>query len=282
MATFILKNGKMKAEISTLGAEVVNLWYEGIPVGTKGAIKGRVANRIRGASFELNGRTYNLDKNHGEHQLHGGSAGFSKKDWDVESEENTCVCLGIVSPDGDMGFPGELKLTVKYELLEDSLRISYEAQSDADTLFNPVNHLYLNLNGEGASEGAEVHEKHELQIEADYYTERDDEILPTGRIIPVDGTEYDFREMKPYRGYYDDNFVLKDEGCRLVARLRGTESDLACEMYTDRPGMQLYNTDTEICLEAQGFPDAIHHPEFPSVVLKRGELFMSTTEYKFV
>ncbi len=271
-----LSNGKdLELTCISKGCEITSLKFKGINIGTKGQVKGRVANRISGAAFTLRGITYTLDANRGTCQLHGGSAGFSTKEWEVAELNEASVTFALTSPDGDMGYPGTLKTTVTYTLTpENELRISYFGISDKDTLYNPVNHIFFNLNGN------ESVKDHALQINAAYITENDEEVLPTGKILPVEGTAYDFSKSIPFEGKYDNNFVLNGAGFRKAAELKGLLTGFTLETYTDTPGMQLFNTDKEICLETQGFPDAIHFSHFPQVILRAGVEFRSETVYR--
>lgn len=272
-----------------------------------GGTIGRFANRIGGAAFELNGKTYRLAKNDGENHLHGGLEGFDKKLWSVIERTVQSVTFARVSSDGEEGYPGNLRVTVRYSV-DDSraLHICFDAVSDADTLINLTNHAYFNLNGHDSGSAMD----HRLQLNADRITENAPGCLPTGRFLPVDGGPFDFREEKALapglssgdsqigigRGY-DHNFVLNGTGMRKVGRLVGDRSGIVMEIETDQPGMQLYTGNFlrpikgkngarydyrhSVCLETQHFPDAIHHPEFPSVVLKKDEPFHSETVYRF-
>ena len=265
-----------------------------------GALIGRNGNRIAGASFELNGKTYTLAANNGRHNLHGGAEGFDRKLWMAEPGENS-LRLTYVSPDGEEGFPGTLTAVVTYTLgADNSLRIDYEAASDRDTVVNMTNHTYFNLNGGGSVEN------HTLWVDADRYTVNDGEIIPTGEIAPLAGTCLDFRTPKGLLsdvedpmlrgiGGYDHNFCLNGSGFRKVAELR--TGALTMEVETTCPGMQLYCASfTEpcpgkggavyagrcfACLETQAYPDAVHHPDFPSVVLRAGDTYRETTIYRF-
>ena len=308
MAVTILTLGGViqKLVVPTADGPVdVCLGYDTVPeylAGTNyfGALIGRNGNRIAGASFELNGRTYTLAANNGRNNLHGGVEGFDRKNWSAEAGEDF-LRLTLVSPDGEEGFPGTLTATVTYTLGDDnSLRIDYEAAADRDTVVNMTNHTYFNLNGGGSVEN------HTLWVDADRYTVNDGEIIPTGEIAPLAGTCLDFRTPKGLLsdvedpmlrgiGGYDHNFCLNGSGLRKVAELRtGT---LAMEVETTCPGMQLYCASfTEpcpgkggavyagrcfACLETQAYPDAVHHPDFPSVVLRAGDTYRETTVYRF-
>lgn len=260
------------------GARITSIEWEGQQIARDGYIAGRCANRIANATFELNGKTYHVDKNHGKHHLHGGSKGFRENNWTLVTQTAAQITYSLHSPDGDMGYPGNLDVSVTYTLKQSGeLSIEYRAKSDADTLLNLINHLYMSLNGDNSASN------HVLWIDADYYTERDQELIPSGKILPVEGSKFDFRKPKTLipSNNYDDNYVLKGEGYRKVASLSGTASGISVDVYTDRPGLQLYNTNSHICLETQLFPDAIHHDNFISPILKAGEEFYSKTSYCF-
>lgn len=274
--------------------------YETNP-GHFGAVPGRFANRIAGASFTLNGKEYTLDKNDGANSLHGGSMGYSHRYWDVKAAGNTIVC-SLFSPDGDGGYPGNANITATYTLTEDdALTIAYDAESDADTLMNLTNHAYFNLNGGGTVED------HLLWLNADAFLEATPAAIPTGKLIPVEGTPFDFREAKtigrdmadPYTqmqqfGGYDHNFCLSGSK---AAVLTGDKSGLTMTVETDMPGMQVYTANSvrgrkgfggavydrhgAVCLETQIYPDAIHQPSFPSCVLKANTPWHSETKFTF-
>ena len=204
--------------------------------GYLGACVGRVANRLGGAQFTLNGKTYILAKNDGKNHLHGGLRGFDKYVWDAEVLEDG-VKFSRVSLDGEEGYPGTLRVSVSYRVANGALTITYDAVSDQDTLCNLTNHSYFNLNGGGTALS------HTLQIHADRFTENSDQCMPTGKILPVDGTPFDFRAPKPVGrdigqddvqlrncGGYDHNFCLADTGalrrqCPACSSMRQTSSD---------------------------------------------------------
>ncbi len=261
-----------------------------------GALIGRVANRIGNARFTLNGKEYQLAANNGKNNLHGGKAGFDKKIWQAEAKEHALV-LSCFSPDGEEGFPGNLQVTVTYTLGEDdSLRIDYQATPDQDTLVNMTNHAYFNLNG-----GGSVLE-HTLWLDSEGYTVPDSGNVPTGEIAALANTPMDFRASKALGAdildmpskCYDHNFCLRGSGLRKTAELKGAK--LTMEMETTEPGVQIYCGNVRnpmkakygqeylgycsVCLEAQGYPDAINHPNFPSVVVKAGETYRQTTIYR--
>lgn len=285
--------------------------YEGPNNGFYGATIGRCGNRIAGAAFDLGGRHYPLAANNGRNHLHGGLRGFDKVVWHgepVQMPEGPAVNFYYHSEDGEEGYPGALDAQVTYVLTADhSLIIRYTAEADAETLINLTNHSYFNLAGQGS--GSIL--RHELQIAADEYTPIDSELIPTGEIAPVAGTALDFREMKPIgrdiesseqviiNGCgFDHNFVLRRKaGLRPCATVYEPKFGRVLEVFTTLPGVQFYsgnfmkpddgkegvryNRREGFCLETQFFPDAIHHPNFPSAVFAAGEPFRHETVYQF-
>ena len=262
-----------------VGAKIKKIEYNTMPIAKDGDIKGRFGNRIGDAEFELNGETYHLDKNDGDNHLHGGSQGFGTKKWTKVGQTPSTITYSYHSEDGEMGYPGNLDIQIKYTLRQNGeLLLEYTAKCDADTIFNPTNHIWLNLNGTSSLTN------HTLWLDADSYTETDSELIPTGNILPVEGTKYDFREEVEFdrANKYDDNFVLNGTGYRKVARLTGLDLDVKLEISTDRPGFQIYNDNSYIVMETQLFPDAPHHENFPSAVLKANEDFYSKSAYHFI
>jgi aldose 1-epimerase len=252
-----------------------------------GALIGRYANRIAGARFPLDGRTYALEPNNGPNSLHGGARGFDKRVWDVQPVEHG-VRLSRVSPHGEEGFPGRLEVSATYTLDADgALRIAYEAVTDAPTVVNLTNHSYWNLAGSGHAGG------HELRIAASRYTPVDADLIPTGALDEVDGTRFDFRAARQVGSGYDHNFVL-DKGVTEapveVAELHDPASGRLLTVSTTEPGLQLYTADhlaapfapgDGIALETQHFPDSPNRPGFPSTRLLPGEVYRSETVYGF-
>lgn len=265
---------------SEVGAKIKKIEYNTFVIAKDGDIKGRFANRIDEGKFELNGQTYQLDINDGNNHLHGGKQGFGTKTWTKVGQTPSTITYSYHSEDGEMGYPGNLDITVKYTLRQNGeLSIEYSAKCDADTIFNPTNHIWLNLNGTSALTN------HTLWLDADSYTETDSELIPTGKILPVEGTKYDFRgeDVEFDRANkYDDNFVLNGTGYRKVAKLTGTDLGIELEISTDRPGFQIYNDNSYIVMETQLFPDAPNHENFPSALLKANEDFYSKSAYHFV
>ena len=272
-----------------------------------GATVGRVANRIGGASFELNGNACELTANDNNNSLHGGRDYYNKRMWQAEETDGQKVMFSLESPEGDQGYPGNAKISVIYELTEDNeLKISYHAVSDGDTLMNLTNHSYFNLSGHASGPvlGQEVF------IAADAFTRADAESIPTGELVPVEDTPMDFREYKAigeeietdYEALtlgqgYDHNWALNGKGMRTVAGMRSKETGIVMEVLTDLPGMQFYTgnfliseqgkEDTEYkkrhgaCFETQYFPDAIHKEHFEGPVLKAGTSYDTMTVYRF-
>ena len=274
-----------------------------------GATVGRNANRIGGASIEINGVTYELDKNDNGNNLHSGYDYYNKRFWDVAENADDHVTFRLHSPDKDQGYPGALDMYVTYTLDEDSmLTIYYEAVPDKDTVINMTNHSYFNLNGHDS--GTVLN--HSVTLDAESFTPADRESIPTGEIRSVDGTPMDFRSGKtlgkeidadyePLRfgGGYDHNWVLKNEGrFDKVAEVTADRSGIRMEVYTDLPGVQMYTANflngepgkegalygkrSAVCLETQYFPDAIHHDNFPGPVCRAGEKYDTRTAYRFV
>ena len=276
-----------------------------------GCLIGRCANRILDGKVEIDGRTFWLARNRGRDTLHGGEGGFHRAVWVVEGSSATHLSLSHESPDGDEGFPGRLQVKATYSLGEDnSLRLDMEATTDAPTIINLTNHAYWNLAGEAAGSI----EDHRLTIAADAYTPMTDRYVPTGELRPVDGSPFDFRasvrlgdamartddaQIK-LSGGVNHNFVLggaASNGLRPACRLEEPTSGRMLEISTSEPGLQVYTgnslsggprgksgnsyTDWEgVALETQHFPDAPHHPDFPSIVLRPGHVWRSTTVFR--
>ncbi|MFI1416636.1 aldose epimerase family protein [Streptomyces sp. NPDC020731] len=254
-----------------------------------GALIGRYANRIAGARFSLEGRDHTLAANNGPNSLHGGERGFDKRVWDASPVEHG-LRLSLVGEDGEEGFPGRLEVSVTYTLDErGALGIAYEAVTDAPTHVNLTNHSYWNLAGAGSGSAA----GHELRLAASRYTPSDADLIPSGELADVSGTRFDFREARKAGTGYDDNFVLDKgvtEAAEEVAELYDPASGRVLTVATTEPGMQLYTADhigepftpgDGIALETQHFPDSPNRPDFPSTVLKPGEVFRSETVYGF-
>jgi aldose 1-epimerase len=271
-----------------------------------GVTAGRVANRIANAQFSLDGKTYDLAKTNGDNHLHGGKVGFDKKVWTPETystDSTVGVKMTYLSPDGEEGYPGNLQTTLWMELHADNtLRIRFASTADQATLVNLTNHTYFNLGGMKRDAL-----DHEIQFWADAYTPIDEELIPTGEVKDVASTPFDFRSPKilgdqiaANGGGFDHNFVIKREKSsemKQVARVRHPESGRVMEMYSDNVGVQFYtgnflskfpgaggqtyDTHWGFCLESQNWPDAINHSNFPSPVLRPGETYTHTIDYRF-
>jgi aldose 1-epimerase len=326
---YILKNSKgMTAAITNYGGRIVGIWvpdkngkmrdvvvglgsvkdYQSPNDAFFGALIGRYGDRIGHAKFKLDGKQYTLFANNGPNTLHGGKKGFSAQVWDAKQSGDSVLQLSYLSKDMEEGFPGNLNVQVTYTLTNDNeLKIDYKATTDKKTVVNLTNHAYFNLNGEGSG----VINNHVLQINADKYTPVDSTLIPTGKIEPVAGTAFDFRNPTPIGAHindsseqlkfgkgYDHNFVLNGSGMKKAATITGDQSGIVLTVYTDQPGIQFYGGNfmqgqnrfkegakdehrTAFCLETQHFPDSPNQPSFPSTVLEPGKEFHSTTIYKF-
>jgi aldose 1-epimerase len=249
--------------------------------GSAGKIIGRYANRIARGAFTLDGTTYALATNEGRNTLHGGPDGFSKRTWDIAEQSGASVTFVLHSPDGDQGFPGALECRVRYSWSDDNaLRIDYTATTSKPTVVNFTNHVYFNLSGDST----QAISAYRLQLFASAYTPVDDESIPTGAIAPVDATR-DFRtERAVGTERYDCNFVIDgwDGSLRYAATVSDPASGRTIVVETTQPGMQLFTGKPgAIALETQHFADAPNHPNFPSTTLRPGEIFTSSTVYRF-
>ncbi len=306
----ILTTGAIIAELNVPGRDgkLVNVVRDVAPTPegfTRGfpqaaAVFGRFANRIAGAKFTLDGREYTLAANNRPNHIHGGPNNFSRKNWTATTTPGTAaVTLTYVSIDGEEGYPGKMTTTLRYTLTDDdALRLEYSAVTDAPTILNLTNHAYFNLAGSG-----DVLD-HEVTFNADRYTVVDSALIPTGEIRSVTGTPLDFTTPTPLGARaaqlgtsrrYDHNFVINrpagDDTLRLAARVAEKSSGRVMETWTTQPGVQLYTsplgdkpvTDQRgfFCLETQHYPDSIHQPSFPTVILRPGETFRATTEFRF-
>ncbi|WP_424569910.1 aldose epimerase family protein [Streptomyces sp. CH-036] len=264
--------------------------YEEFPGPYFGAVVGRYANRIGGASFVLDGRTHRLTANEGDTHLHGGARGFDKRVWDAVAVPGG-VRMSLVSADGDEGYPGRLDFSVTYTLGQGgALVLAYRAVTDAPTVLNPTSHLYWNL--AGADSGSALGQQ--LRIAAKHFTPVDGASVPTGEVLPVAGTRFDFRRTRAVGAGYDQNLVLEEgawDGDAVAAELYDAWSGRVLTVRTTEPGLQVYTADhfdgrpfgpcAGIALETQHFPDSPNRPEFPSTVLRPGEEFASRTVYAF-
>ena len=275
--------------------------------GWMGLLVGRYANRIARSRFAIDGVEYALPANEGRNHLHGGPVAFSDQILTPEVVGESSVKLVYHSPDGENGYPGNLTLEATYTLTDSALVLDYQAVSDKPTYCNITNHSYFNLNGSGSALD------HRLWIDADAYTPVDEESIPIARSEPVEGTPFDFRQEKAVgrdigadsrqlhlTSGYDHNYVLNpQEGIRLAARVTGEKSGIVMEVWTDKPCLQFYSAnhleadrDTKsgqpygahmaVCLETQFPPDSPNHPEWGDIVLRPGQRYHYTTEYRFI
>ncbi|MCX6380049.1 MAG: galactose mutarotase [Armatimonadetes bacterium] len=290
-----------------LGFDNLSAYVKGHPFF--GSTVGRVANRIAKGQFTLEGKSYQLAINNAPNTLHGGNVGFDKVVWSAKPQKTTVgpsLVLSYVSPNGEENFPGTLKVTVSYTLTEDNtLRIDYQATTNKTTLVNLTNHSYFNLAGKGTTLDQTV------RINANQYTPVDENVIPTGKLAPVAGTPFDFRvehaigERMSQIGNqpegYDHNYVLigRANDLKFAAKASDPASGRVLKVWTTEPGVQFYigsfldgtltgknGTTYEaysgFCFEAQHFPDAIHHKNFPSIVLRPGQTYRQKTVYQFL
>ncbi|WCJ20792.1 Galactose mutarotase-like superfamily protein [Euphorbia peplus] len=323
-----LKKGNMSIKVTNFGARIISLFFpdkygkvDDVVLGydtikeylndttSFGATVGRVANRIGGAQFTLNGTTYKLIANDGKNTLHGGPKGFSKVVFKVikyvkEGDEPHIIFL-YHSFDGEQGFPGHVRVIVSYKLLSNyRLRITMKATSlNKATPVNLANHAYFNLGGHTSGDILSQH----LQIFASKYTPLDSELIPTGKIVPVQGTPFDF--LKPYTvgsrmkqlpNGYDINYAVDGNCCddemKKMAIVHDKKSGRVMKVFSNQPGVQLYTSNTltqkgkggfvykpyaALCLETQGYPDAVNHPNFPSTILYPGKTYKHFMKFKF-
>lgn len=309
-----IAGGGLTAQVLTYGAVIQDLRLEGhappLVLGFPefepylthspyfGATAGRCANRIRDGHLELDGKSYQLDRNFlGKHMLHGGIAGIGKRVWRIESASPDSVTLGITLDDGDMGFPGLLEVRVTCRLMPGGiLDFVMQANADAPTLCNLAHHSYFNL---GA--GPNISD-HQLRIAADHYLPVDAELIPTGEIRAVAGTPFDFQQSQPVAQAHplDHNFCLSGTRVPLrpVAWLQCPASGVMMELRTTEPGLQVYDgakvdidlpglmgqpmrSHAGIAMEPQVWPDANHHAAFPQAILRPAESYHQHTQYIF-
>ena len=280
-----------------------------------GAIVGRVCGRIRNAGFELNGHPYHLIANENGHHLHGGVQAFHTRFWKAcsgkDTEENEWVAFAYTSSDGEEGYPGNLSVNVRYTLTQnDVLRMVCTAVCHEDTIINLTNHAFFNLCGSRKNKNIW---EHRLRINASYLIECDEELIPTGKLLSVEGTPLDFRQAVPIGPTLDTDMfgICHNKGfslayamdhangdLRLAAVLSEPDSGRKLEIYTNQPSLQIYTgycmdgrdvgkggfpyyASAGVTIEPQGFPDAIHHSHFPTIVLRKGEIYSHVTEYRW-
>lgn len=329
----ITNNNGMKVSFTDFGANIVSIVvpdrdgkFEDVALGYKniegyednkpgfGSLIGRNANRIDGAKFELNNKVYTLDKNEGENNLHGGEPAYNRVMYEAEIYEDeymTSIDFSRLSPDMEQGFPGNLDITVSYSLTDNNeLMIEYHAVSDKDTVVNLTNHSYFNLSGHNSGSI----EDHKLWIKSDQFTPTRDDLIPTGEYWDVEGSPMDFRNLKRIgdnidddygplnqAGGYDHNYVLNinHDEVEKVAELVDESSGRVMEVFTDKPGLQIYTSNmlspvengkdgavygkrAGACFETQYYPNACNTKSFPSSLLKAGQEYEFITIYKFL
>ena len=295
------RNGRMEDVV--LGYD--RAWDYAVNASNLGATVGRNANRIGGAKFTLNGKEYRLSPNdHEVNNLHSGPDIYNHRPWVAEKVTDSSITLYQESPDGDQGYPGTAQIRVTYELREAGvLRITYEAVSDQDTVFNMTNHSYFNLAGHHKPEKAMAQV---LWMPAAFFTPADENSIPTGEKRSVEGTPMDFREPKALnadigsdfyalnlQNGYDHNFQVAGNPCAILSE---PDSGRVMEVHTDCPGLQFYSGNYldkmgkdgvhytyrgAVCLETQFFPDAVNKPQWKQPFYKAGETYRSVTEYRF-
>ena len=320
---FILDNGVIEAHILNYGCIIQSLFVadkDGVKRdvvlgydaaisyetngGYLGAFIGRVANRTKDSKFSLNGKSYKLFANDGKNSLHGGQSGFDRKLYNAEVVGESLV-LTATSADGEEGYPGNLSIKVTYSLKGGAITMEYECTCDKDTPISLTNHSYFNLSLE------DTILNHNLTINSDYITSIDKNLIPTGELMLVEETPFDFRKGERFGEYidfphkqikfgggYDHNYVLKNYGIyEKVASLYAPDTAIKMDVLTDNLGMQFYsgnflNNETgkggrihykraALCLETQSFPNAINQPSFPTSILRAGETFKRKTTYSF-
>ena len=333
VSLYTIEGGGLIAQITNYGARVVSLWvpdrdgclrdvvigYGNIDAYVNnpgerflGSSPGPVANRIGGASFDLDGVTYTLDKNDGENTLHGGFVGIDNLVWDVVAQEKNSIKMQVIHPDGLGGFPGNKTISARFTLTSDSsLKVEFEATTDAPTPMNLAHHSFFNLKGSGDGDIL----GHMLMIKGYAITPVNGQLIPGNEVVAVDGTAFDFREPHPigeridaddlqlHNGHgYDHNWVLDVDGkgtLTVNATVFDPVSGTFMEVLSDQPGLQFYSGNFfgdgktvdkyghaivyrgALALETQKFPDSVHHPQFPNTILRPGETYRHTCAYRF-
>ena len=330
---YLLKNDKIKVYITNYGGRIVSILTPDrygqmgdVVLGFKsiddylsangpyhGALIGRVGNRIAKGKFTLDGKTYSLPINNNQNHLHGGPEGFNNHVWEVKAVDQSSISMNYFSKDGEMGYPGNLDVQVKYSLNnENELLISYKATTDKSTPVNLTNHAFFNLAGEASG----TINDHLLRLNADHFTPVDKTLIPLGENRSVKGTPFDFRVPKTigrdlnqqntntqmnYGGGYDHNFVLNKESDRemsLAGYVIDPKTGRRMDIFTEEPGIQFYGGNfmdgsdigkygkkflyrESFALETQHFPDSPNQPSFPNIILLPGDIYQTKSIYKF-
>ncbi|PSL40092.1 aldose 1-epimerase [Planomicrobium soli] len=325
----LTNNQKMSVSILNFGGIITSILvpdregdFENVVLGYKnyedyqqnpnyfGALIGRVAGRIQGASFELSDTVYNLEANEGPNHLHSGSGGFHQIVWEAapfQTEDAVGLTLSHTSPDGDGGYPGTVKILVTYTLTNSNrLLLDYEAKSDKTTPLTLTNHSYFNLSGNLKSSI----DSHLATIDSSQVVELDDQLIPTGNLMPVAQTPFDFRNGRMLRDGFNDEFeqnriagsgydhyFVFDNAQEQKVLLEDTESGRQMTVETDQPGMVMYTgngLDDQLilnegtsrkylgaCFETQGSPASLHHENMPDIILQAGETYKTQTAFTF-
>ena len=292
-----LKTGKIIDVV--LGLDTLEDYIKSYEIGGSpyyGSTVGRYSGRINQGLFSLNNKVYQLDKNLNNHSLHGGKIGFSQRIWEVKKFTdgiNPSITLTYFSPNNEGGFPGDLNVELTYTLSENNeLSIDYIATTSEDTIINLTNHSYFNLEGP-----TETVANQDLHINSSTVLETDNENVPTGLLLKVDSTSYDFSNSKKCPEKIDTSFVLNKEN-KVAASLYSEINNLKMIVFTDQPSVHIYvggknddsltskentkyQSNSGICFETQNFPDAPNHDHFPNSVLKKEETYLQKTIYKF-
>jgi aldose 1-epimerase len=289
------KNGKIDV---VLGFNSIDEYIKAYEINASpyfNAIVGRFAGRIKNAEFQLNGKTITLDKNHGNHHLHGGKYQLSNVPWKFENynEKTNSLVFSYLSIANEY-YPGDVQIEVAYTLTENNeLSITYKATTTEDTLLNLTNHAYFNLDG---ITGNTLDQK--LQINAEEFLELDSENIPTGKYIRMENHNFDFRNSKNVVPCIDHCFIIKNQ-TEPASILISKKNGLTMKVYTDQPAVQIYvggktsdelvnkefvkfHTESGICFETQVFPDAPNHSDFPSAILRKGETYHQNTSFQFI
>jgi aldose 1-epimerase len=302
-----LRNSRIHAIFDPMGARLQSLFIDGVDVvvgnalnfdvttgdQSAGAVCGRIAGRITKAQFPLDGKIINLVPNRGDYQLHGGPVNFCNSQWAVDADDYSIWFTHSV-PDGDQGYPGAVEATAIYKLKDNALSLTLEATTTKPTVINLTNHAYWNMAGTGSVLDQE------LQINAGAYLPLSDDLLPLGEIRKVDGTRWDFRKLRPIAELYDNCFCLDGKRGEMKQGLilRDPASGRRMEVWTTEAAIQMYTAihwngtvpskdgtlqqGQALAIEPQNYPDAPNHPNFPSAVVRPGEVYKNEMEWRFL
>ena len=291
---YTTKNADLELAVSTLGATAISIKFCGkeVTLGYEdaqgyldgnsyiGSVVGRYANRIGKAQFELNGEVYKLSANEGRNQLHGGNdnLSYSKRAWSANVISENCVEFSLHSPHGDNGFPGNMDVSVRYTVENNTIRFDFLGSSDMDTYYAPTTHIYFNL------DGSDSILSHKMQMNSDAYVQVDEELIPTGKLLPTEG-DFDFSNPKSIGTNFDHAFVLNSSHALTVSA-----GGVQLQLHTDFPAVQFYTgsvlpesfgVNKGFCIEPEFYPDSPNNPHFPSALLKKGEEFHKFAEFRF-